>query len=465
MDANKPEMMDDASMDRRRFLAKMGMAGAGVALTAFGVSAHAGPVFAKNDKGPKEPKGPKASLSGVGSGQYNVRDYGAVGNGVTDDTVAVQKAVNAAAAAGGGEVLFPYSANGYLMGDIVLTKPVRITGVGREVIIKAKASTSRLFTIRSSQVEIRGFFIEMAAAGSSAVAFYLDTAATGLEHIYFRDLKVHNAYAVLRDADSTNIIVMLHLDNVVCRINRGVAIHLKDAFAYTFFNHVHVDNVPSMQLGINVNFSGIIVENAQGVQFAGCDVTGGNGLAGAHGFVIKNTEAVFFDKCMADTLGGTGFVFETVWYIYLVTAISSLCYRGGFSFTNCQFVNATNVVALGRNGLPDHVADMPGVIARNSAHIVFSTLSCRFNTGNGLTVDSCTFTNWNNNHLFANTGWGIVESNSVTGGMAMANIFTGCNLGYNTAGNCELTSPSAVISSAMLHSGAFEVSKSGPVII
>jgi len=38
---------------------------------------------------------------------YNVRQYGAAGDGITLDTKAIQDAINAASSEGGGTVLFP----------------------------------------------------------------------------------------------------------------------------------------------------------------------------------------------------------------------------------------------------------------------------------------------------------------------------------------------------------------------
>ena len=56
------------------------------------------------------------------AGVFNVRDYGAKGDGAAKDTAAVQRAVDAASAAGGGEVLLPKGT--YLCGSVFLKSGV-----------------------------------------------------------------------------------------------------------------------------------------------------------------------------------------------------------------------------------------------------------------------------------------------------------------------------------------------------
>lgn len=64
---------------------------------------------------------------------FNVTEYGATGDGTTDDTVSIQTAIDAAAADGGGIVYLPPSANGYLMDSdaLAITTPgITLRGAG-----------------------------------------------------------------------------------------------------------------------------------------------------------------------------------------------------------------------------------------------------------------------------------------------------------------------------------------------
>lgn len=75
------------------------------------------------------------------TGVYNVKGYGAVGNGTADDTTAVQNAINAASGAGGGIVLF--TPGTYLCSTLTLPSRVAIVGSGVDAtILKLKDATN-----------------------------------------------------------------------------------------------------------------------------------------------------------------------------------------------------------------------------------------------------------------------------------------------------------------------------------
>ncbi len=61
---------------------------------------------------------------------YNVREYGAKGDGVTDDTAAIQAAINAAAAAGGGAVYLPAAT--YMVKSLNLLPAITLKGEHRD---------------------------------------------------------------------------------------------------------------------------------------------------------------------------------------------------------------------------------------------------------------------------------------------------------------------------------------------
>lgn len=105
----------------------------------------------------------KATYSMIKGAQYNVLDYGATGDGTTDDRAACQAAITAAADAGGGDVVFPsgtYKIVGTTSPDTTLNglvipfkgftvdNRVRLIGIGDSII---QAASNNMFVVRVCQ--------------------------------------------------------------------------------------------------------------------------------------------------------------------------------------------------------------------------------------------------------------------------------------------------------------------------
>lgn len=122
-----------------------------------------------------------AAAATTGAGWYDVTEapYSATGNGTTDDTVGVSRAVSAAAAAGGGVVYFP--AGTYLISSaLVGASGVRLAGAHRSV-SQILSTTSPVLTMDSGHridgMEIDHLTLEVTGAdlitGSDLKALHL----------------------------------------------------------------------------------------------------------------------------------------------------------------------------------------------------------------------------------------------------------------------------------------------------
>lgn len=95
---------------------------------------------------------------------FNVKLYGAKGDGVTDDTAAIQAAINAAVAAGGGVVFFP-------LGTYVLSSALSVTG--DNIILKGAGWGSVLQPTTNANTDIIATGIPGTVGASGYIRYYL----------------------------------------------------------------------------------------------------------------------------------------------------------------------------------------------------------------------------------------------------------------------------------------------------
>jgi len=142
-------------------------------------------------------------------GRYNVRDYGAVGDGTTDDTISLQATINAANAAGGGVVFIPKGT--YLTtGIIVSSNNIKIEGQGRTSIIKHSTTTIALMITTCSGITLSDFAVVCTGGSGTQSAIYCNVLTNSIINRLYIDSPGYDGIQLL-----SNCVGVTVTDNVV----------------------------------------------------------------------------------------------------------------------------------------------------------------------------------------------------------------------------------------------------------
>ena len=107
------------------------------------------------------------------AGTVNVRDFGATGDGTTDDTAAIQNAIAAAKANGQG-VLFP--AGTYLHASVITANGVALIGIGGASTLLANNPASSAVILSGVSPSIQNIVVNSGPAGNSSFGYSPNTA-------------------------------------------------------------------------------------------------------------------------------------------------------------------------------------------------------------------------------------------------------------------------------------------------
>ena len=135
---------------------------------------------------------------------FDVTDFGATGDGVTDDTAAIQAAIDAAEAVAPASVYFPNTASDYSVSSQlnINTAGVTVFGEGNGSKIKVDADSIRLFYVTVSDVTFHSLFLEGFAYGTSnytvspsmagehGITFVGASSSAYLSNVHVKDCKI-----------------------------------------------------------------------------------------------------------------------------------------------------------------------------------------------------------------------------------------------------------------------------------
>jgi len=326
---------------------------------------------------------------------FNVTDpeYGATGDGTTDDTVAVQAAIDAAEANSGGVVYFP--AGSYAVTALeIAANHVELRGAGTSSIIRKSTGTGNTLTVEAtsqrSYVTVRSLRFMPSVNRTSGT----EILATKFDNLRLIDLTFDGAGGPLNsciDLGST--------------AQRSVVVFMQNIRAHTFarfFYGVRLLDLWALNISTDANKAGantiVLDGDVEGGAWSQCDFVNslnndasgtGNALTlRATDYTTTPPRFLFFESCYFDShqyglnaAAGKDITFTDCWFSARPQSGASVNGSGceNFVFSGCRFENC------GVHGL---------LISNGTNHQIINSQAIsndeRAGTGNGFDIAGVT---------------------------------------------------------------------------
>jgi hypothetical protein len=176
-----------------------------------------------------------ANLNNLGGAIYNVAAYGAIGDGVTDDTSAIQAAIDAAEA---GEGIVVLSAATYVVSALTIDDRVKIIGDARRTTVLQASGTGSGSVIDVAPAADDVVYIENLALDLSGEATATGISLSNMQRAKLRELYISNG-AVGIQVDTSGTCFFEHL-RLLDQTTSGIVLD-GDGGVEHYFTDVHIE--------------------------------------------------------------------------------------------------------------------------------------------------------------------------------------------------------------------------------
>lgn len=354
-----------------------------------------------------------APVQDSGGQTFNVKSYGAAGNGIADDTSAVTLAINAASAAGGGTVFLP--AGTYkVTSSITPLSGVRIQGAGNSTVLAGYgvsfAILNNIATSGNPTTDIE--ICDLKIDGTNVTAPSYTPFTKGIYIQYTKRLKIHDIYVY--NTYATGIGTDYLVDSVIsrcvldsCGVNgiagggatgsNGIGI---GTGAYATESWIIADCV-----AVNCGNNGIMCEaqnptiNSEYMMIVNC-LSYGN----KNGYLDSGVSRVLFSNCLTWNNTQNGFYIDTG-----DVGSSQNLNPSEVWFSNCKAFN--NGSAGNYDGFIYNDTLISSQITLAS-ELHFDNCVAAYNTNNGFQIKNPTKVSMNNCRAYNNYNHGILAFSS-----------------------------------------------------
>ena len=337
---------------------------------------------------------------------YNVLDYGAVGDGVTDDASAFQNAINDALA-NGGVVYIPDTTESYVIGSTLNVNSGHVendtslnVGIYGENYANVKVVATTLFNL----VGYYGYIKNIHAVGATGYESfaYLDTSNYALFNWRFEHLFIENCVHAFYqpnwvDATGSYIVDCFWFD-VNCRLTHGEQFYLTRSRGFITMRDVKVDETLNTWV---TNWHAFHITDVIGLVLHDCDALGPAGSAyrgDAVGFWIEGrqntgaysdgTASIWLNNCNVDSTQGRGFVILHINFIHMNDCSSFATSGNGVTIQDVHYGTISNLFVRGANNAAG--MEENGIAFYLCNDIAVNNLWVGGCGGTALTCDTCT---------------------------------------------------------------------------